>query len=275
MEGKNSRITIHRELSTEEFEEFREHEDCVTEATNRLKLIRITELNYDILTDFFKEYKATEGSNDPRMLRTQQHFMNFLNTAYALTEHFESKVNKHNKDQSGLLASYNEFKNKLRKKSFAFAFFSSYRNYAQHQELPVANMPVKYDAGGFSFGLIENRESFLKDKRNTKHIPHEIPDQIELIPLAKQYFDILKNEYSRYIALFYLSAIYPAHEFFKALSAEVNLQKPLDKAILMRGLSINAPVSQIDVREVIPDVMAHVGIEIKKEAIGCSIPGEA
>ena len=62
---------------------------------------------------------------------------NFLATAYAITEHFKVSYRKRFKKNSAKIKEYEDFLDRLCAGSWATAFFFDFRNYVQHNGLPV------------------------------------------------------------------------------------------------------------------------------------------
>lgn len=105
----------------------------------RINLLKIVERNFRELSKFTSSHTSDSRTDVDYRLELDRLILNYLSTGYGLHEQFKRHVAK-NSPESQVL--FRKFVEELETKSFAYAFFRDFRNYAQHCELPVGRVTV-------------------------------------------------------------------------------------------------------------------------------------
>ena len=211
-----------RELSLEEFEQFNESVNALSDFNRTYSLFEICEENYQALEDYYLELCSLTGGNQQTchlmIIKWNTLTLNYLSSFRMFIDH-HAKTLERSSDPA------NNFYNKFKKRTayhydsyFSYRFLWNLRNYFQHCGLPACSWVFSEITEGPKKGqakveIAYNRNGLLQGfdwKKLTPEIENQL-NNIEVIPLMRELY----------------SSIIDITKFITNLQ-KINLQEPLN-----------------------------------------------
>lgn len=205
-----------------------------SEAQNRLKLLKILRLNYEAWLNYIKSLLRADIAIKDELIELDRHMMNFLASAYGLTEHFECSYKRKFRKDKIALQRYRDFYANLCDETWAVAFFTDYRGYAQHVELPIGSYNRQADLHRVEVTITHSAEALL---RHTREWPRSklSPENgtLDIIDLAQDYFERLSGAYGQFIAQAFFPDLEQIDAFYWNLTQEATKGNPKARMIFL------------------------------------------
>ena len=212
-----------RDLTQDELAKHESYIKPFTEATARLALFRILALNYREWRSHINSLLAAERTErEDDQLRLNQRMLNFLTISYAIKEHFERSYRKRYKKQPAKIEEYDRFVENLKSNCWAFAFFTDFRNYVQHCELPIGKYHHHVSHDKVALKISHDAKTLLANYKDWKASQlSESHGRLDLIALLQDYYIRMIQDYGRFVAKTFFPELRAAEEFYKNLTTEV------------------------------------------------------
>ncbi len=214
-------FAVIRSLTESEVAMLSQWEKPLGTAEQRLNLLKITHRNFEELQEFVE---APGADRINHRLELDRLILNYLSSAYGLHEQIRGHIKRETPQQ---FDAFQQFISDLEEKSFAFAFFRDFRNYAQHCELPVGKLTVTQTVSKTTVKIRHLVTDLVADYSGWKKSQlHTRTGEINLLELLKEYDDVLLGEYADWLAFYFTRQLLPLHRFAAELAAEVKRIKP-------------------------------------------------
>jgi len=204
------------------------------EARERLKLFQILELNYQAWESHLRSEMTPRGSKEDGHLLLDQLMLNFLNTVYAITEHFRLSYRQRYKKDDAKIGELTEFIKKLHATSWAVAFFSDFRNYVQHCALPIGHYNRNETSHGVRIDVTHDAVKLCEAYRDWKD-SHLTPGHgtLDLIDLTTECYHRLRTNYGGFIAKVFYPELVNLDAFYWSLTQEVTRRDPRARMVFL------------------------------------------
>lgn len=204
------------------------------EARERLKLFKILELNYQAWERHLRSEMMPRKSKQDGHLILDQLMLNFLNTVYAITEHFRLSYRQRYKKDDGRIGELKEFIKKLHANSWAVAFFADFRNYVQHCALPIGTYNRKETSHGVRVDVTQDAANLCKAYTNWKD-SRLMPEHgtLDLIDLTTECYHRLRKDYGGFIAKVFYPELVDMDAFYWSLTQEVRRLEPCARMVFL------------------------------------------
>ncbi len=227
-DARSSRCDSVRPLTEEELSQHAHLTEVVVEAKVRLKLFHLLSRNYEQWRAHLKAMLhpgPRDSSEDSQEL--DRLMFNFLAVAYGIGEHFRVSYRRRYRRDAIRLKEYDDLIASMCKKSWAFAFFLDYRNFAQHCGLPIGNFQRNEDAKSVSIAVTQDSADLLKEFKDWRYCRLTASHgTLDLIEMAEEYYRYLLGHYAPFIAMAFFPELLPAHQFYGRLTNEVTAKVP-------------------------------------------------
>jgi hypothetical protein len=235
------------------------------EAQSRFKLFRILELNYKAWDDFRQQLlQGGERDGTDPILKFDHLMLNLLTSAYAITEHFAASLKRRFRGEAARLDEYRAMVERLCAESWAFAFFSDFRNYVQHCGLPIGQYRLSETPDQVTISVTQNSAELChvyKQWRKSKLDPGM--GSLDLITLTEEYYHRLRGTYGNYVATTFAPDLVGIDSFYGRLTDEVQARHPEARMVFAIDLSRSqgaGPRCQMTVEFVPNRALAEIGI---------------
>jgi hypothetical protein len=216
-----------RDLTSDEIRKSEEFREPIYEAENRLSLFHILNLNYMEWSNFINSLLTTAPEPSNTRHRLNQLMLNVLTVSYAITEHFEHTYRHKFKKNPAKLKEFYTFIEKLRTKSWAFAFFQDFRNYVQHCHLPIHHYRRFTSKTKIEISITQSAPSLLTHYRDWKLSElRESHGTLDLVTLLQDYYMHLSHSFGSFVIKHFYPNLVEADAFFAQLTAEVHAKYP-------------------------------------------------
>jgi len=186
-----------RELSLEEFKEFEESVNALSDFNITYSLFEMCEENYKALENYYQELSSLTGGNQENwhliFVKWNTLTLNYLSSFRMFVDHHESTLDRSSDSANNL---YDKFKKRTAyhyDKYFSYRFLWKLRNYIQHCGLPACSWELSEKKEGpkkgqTKFMIAFNRDGLLHGF-NWKKLTTEIENQplnISFMPLIRE-----------------------------------------------------------------------------------------
>jgi hypothetical protein len=217
-------FAVIRSLTESEAKTVKTFGEIYSLVETRMNLLRIVSRNFLELCKFASSHTSDSRTDVDYRLELDRLILNYLSAGYGLHEQFQHHIAKNSPEK---LLTFRKFVEDLETKSFAYAFFRDFRNYAQHCELPVGRVTVTKTVKATTMQVKHYVKDLLRDyKRWGKSKLHEKTGELDLLQLLTEYNKILLEDYGNYIANYFIPSLIPIQEFAARLTKEVKSVKP-------------------------------------------------
>jgi len=262
--------TLHavRNLTEAELEESNKYTPIYSEAKRRLQLFRVLALNYQEWLDYLKLLLRPETTDhDEIELRLNQRLFNFLTNAYTIHEHFETSYRRRFRKDAKKLEAHKKHESNLESTYWSYAFFSDFRNYVQHCDMPVGSFSRHVAPNRVEVQVIQDAARLVKDdprgwKRSRLNIG---AGSLNLVDLLSEYYIILVQEYGSFVATTFFPELFQASEFYTQLTKEAVSTRPGFRMVFVdtpqiRKTNPGRLDTDLNITIVPNDVFAELGI---------------
>jgi len=186
-----------RELSLEEFEQFNESVNDLSDFNRTYSLFEMCEENYHALENYYQELSSLTGGNQQTwhmmIIKWNTLTLNYLSSFRMFIDHHETTLERSSDPANNL---YEKFKSRTAyhyDKYFSYRFLWNLRNYIQHCGLPACSWDLSEIKEGPKKGQSEveiayNRDGLLQGFDWNK-LATEIkiqPSNISVLPLMRE-----------------------------------------------------------------------------------------
>jgi hypothetical protein len=205
-----------------------------SEARERLKLFQILKLNYQAWESHLQSEMTPGKPKGDGHLLLDQLMLNFLNTVYAITEHFRLSYMQRYKNDGAKIGERKEFIRKLHADSWAVAFFADFRNYVQHCALPIGTYNRDENSHGVRIDVTHDAVKLCETYRDWKD-SHLTPKHgtLDLIDLTNECYRRLRKDYGGFIAKVFYPELLEMDTFYWSLTQEVRRSDPLARMVFL------------------------------------------
>jgi hypothetical protein len=201
-------ITEIRDLSENEYREYKKASSCLLDFSSDQQLYTIALLNHDDFLNTIEEYTQEYAKNPQNLtfivmermvLNINRHLLNFLSSARSFLDHNETKLKKQFGDQSKEYERFRDACTEVYDNNFSYRFLSKLRNYTQHCGMPLGGLTLssKEDppySGKICHSLQAkfSREALLKYDSWGKALAKEISKLPEGFAIAPHIIQMMK-----------------------------------------------------------------------------------
>ncbi len=266
---KSSNVHLIRELPTPEFAEF---ERCWKEfqrLRERYSLLHILDKNFMQLDSFAKSLEGGKPINAGGILtELNNHFMNYLSTAYALRQHLEASIKRDFGRDSVHPAKFQQFIELLETASFEYAFLQDFRNFVQHCGFPVGSARLMYQQSGRVLTVTYSKASLLESYKGWKkcNLQNRPETELDLLAVVGRAHCVTRQEFSGLIYAVYgtnLNRIDSCFVGFHKEAADVN---PNSVAKIILSMSGDSSGGQLQLQDIPRNAFKELGLSRAKTA---------
>ena len=262
--AKTNHLHPVRELTDEELAKNEQFMPIYKEAANRLKLFKVLNLNFDAWAKFTNSLLSSEPDTADNMLVADQLLLNFLATAYAITEHFKVSYRKRFKKNSAKIKEYEDFLDRLCAGSWATAFFFDFRNYVQHNGLPVGRYNKVRSLTKVEITIEQDPVELLNDYKDWKRSKlNASRGKLDLISLSRDYHLYLQRDYAAYVAKTFYPDLIEIHKFYAGLAAEATNGETGRRMLFITNVKEEGTKLDVSASQPPNDPMGEIGILVE------------
>lgn len=188
---RNGEIRAFRELTAQEYEEYKSNLKILIDFSNKQQLFTIINLNYEefknLINTYFIEFKNNSSMNWVRMERmlinTNRVLLNFLSSFRTLLDHMEYILKKDYGNESGEFKKFKKVCSEQYDNYFSYRFLYKLRNYTQHCGMPVGSLTIDSKVSNIESKKVEDylavyfdRDTLLNKYDSWGPIKNEIMD---------------------------------------------------------------------------------------------------
>lgn len=199
IQGKG--ITAIRDLSDEEYQDYRKASDCLLNYSKDQQLYAIVTSNFNDFVGVLRNYSQEYAKNpsavnwimmEKMVLNINRHLLNYLSSVRTFLDHTETKLKRNYGDQSERFKRFREACSKSYDDNFSYRFLIKLRNYTQHCGMPLGGLTLhseeKPPYSGHVYHSLKvkfSRDELLEydswGSRIRKEIS-ELPSEFEIVP---------------------------------------------------------------------------------------------
>ena len=147
----NKGITEIRELSEEEYREYKKASDSLFDFSRGQQLYTIVTLNYDDFINVIKQYTNEYTKNaqhinslimEKMVLNINRFLLNFLSSVRTFLDHSETELKRNYGNSADILKRFKEICSESYDNCFSYRFLSRLRNYSQHCNMPIGKLTL-------------------------------------------------------------------------------------------------------------------------------------
>jgi hypothetical protein len=239
VDSAHAHFEIFESLSQDEYEQFSRATLMLSQFSSNLDLFIMAYWNYRDYAETHEAILDTYIRKDweylalrPPLLDLNRRVLNLLASVRMYLDHTDRRLKKLYGEESAIFKSFNASRKSAYDNHFGYRFLEGFRNYAQHNALPVDFMQVdaqrrtdKPDIVSYSLQVGINRDALLqKDAQKLKSVIKtdllNQPAIIEFNPLLKTLMECLRK-ISRNLAEAELPTLHESASYIKNLVARM------------------------------------------------------
>ena len=256
-----------RDLKPGELKKNARYKKIFIEAQNRLVLFSMLRVNYEELQNYLKSLLSPQlGDTHEEKLNLDRLLLNYLTCAYTIREHFNVSFQRRFRKDAKKQKEFSDFKDRLYKQSWGFAFFTDYRNYVQHCGLGIGLYRRTVSKTSVILKIQCDARVLLKDTSVWKASKLDAKKgKIDLIDLLQEYHHHMFGSYGVYVTKACFPELDEVAAFYGELTREVKATVPNGRMVFggiatTRPDGSNAKIQLKNILGVPNDVYAELGL---------------